>query len=166
MPLRPLSELTDEWFPPGTAERRQYEYAKRRYSRILSVTGGVYRVLHRIPPRWVTVRDDEYGMHNYGGVGPVVAQFWHDILNGLLTRFEERRQPERSSLGDVFYNALDGLAWRFFDDEYVPTWADVKAGHSGKDRLVWRLRRRHIIEQAEAIAEEAVADLENKSVDG
>jgi len=148
MPFRPLSELTDERFPPGTAERRRYEYTKRRYGRILDITTAVYRGLHRIP-----------------GAGPVVAQFWHDILNGALTRFEDRREPERSSPGDIFYGALDGLAWRFFDDEYVPTWADVKSGRSGRKRLVWRLRRRHTIEHAEALAEDAMAELRAKSVD-
>jgi hypothetical protein len=160
MPLRSLSEWRDERYPPGTPERRQYDYLKRRYGRIMRITGPVYLALVRIPPRWITVRDDEYGMHNYAGVGPVVAQFWSDILDGLLQKFEARRDPTSGhELGNIFYSALDGLAWRFFNDEYVPTWSDVKAGRSGRHRLVWRLRRKHAIEQAEARAEDALAEL-------
>lgn len=154
MSLKPLSDLVDEWYTPGSPARRQFDYFSRRQRRIMKVTGFVYRALHRIPPRWITLRDDQYGMHNYAGLGPVVAQFWHDILDGLLQRFEGRRGDDKSSLGDIFYNALDGLAWRFFNDEYVPTWSDVKEGRSGNRRLTWRLRRRHITEHAEALADD------------
>lgn len=141
MPFRPLSEVIDERYPPGSEERRRHDYTMLREGRILRVTNGTYRALRRVPL-----------------AGPVAAQFWYDILGGILHRFENRNDPEYSDpAGDIFYGALDGLAWRFFNDEYVPTWSDVKSGDSGKHRLVWRLRRRHAIEQAEAMADDFFA---------
>ena len=155
MPFRSWSEVIDEKYPPGTQERRRFDYYDRRLGQVGLVTGFVYRALYRIPPRWVTLRDDEYGTHNYVGVGPVAAQFWSDILSGILERFAGL-DDERGARS-IFYGALDGLSWRFFDDEYVPTWADVKRGKSGRTRLIWRLRRKYAIEQAEAIASDYFA---------
>lgn len=151
MPLRSWSDIIDEEYPPGSIERRRFDAYSVRVGRIDRLCTWVYRMLYRIPPRWVTWRDEEYGNHTYRGVGPVVAQFWHDILSQTLHVMDGL---DHASPGDVFYNALDGLAWRFFDDEYVPTWTDVKSGKSGRTRLIWRLRRRHAIEQAEAMAED------------
>lgn len=144
MPLHKLSDIFDDMYPPGTQRRREFEYYKRRAGRIFAITGIAYRLLAQIPPR---------------SVGVAVAEFWTSILHGLLERFEARNSIDKTwSYPTIFYGALDGLAWRFFDDEYVPTWTDVKRGKAGKMRLVSRLRRRHAIEQAEAIAETVLAE--------
>lgn len=159
MPFKPLSEVIDELYVPGTESRRVYEYHLARARRIGAITDIAYHAMHRIPPRWPTADDEVMGPTNWVGVGPVVAQFWFDVLNGLLYKFENRKTPDRDTFGHIFYSALDGLAWRFFDDEYVPTWSEIKAGRGTKNRLVWRLRRRQAIEVAEHYADQALAEL-------
>lgn len=154
MPTRPWRELIDERYPPGTQERREYEFHRRRIRRVNSITEKVYDVLFRIPPKWPTGYDEVFGPTRYRGIGPVVAQFWYDILGGILNSWIDRDLEGKATPRDIFYNALDGLAWRFFNDEYVPTWADVKRGQAGKRRWTWRMRRRHAIEVAEHYADQ------------
>lgn len=153
-PYRTLDSLVDEWYPPGTTSRRRFDYYGRRVRQIHRVESFVYRALIRIPPRWPTDYDEVFGPTNWVGVGPVVAQFWSDILGGFMNRFVFRKTEGDWTLGTIFYNALDGLAWRFMDDEYIPTWKDVRQGKAGRIRWTWRMRRRHTLEMAEAAAED------------
>jgi hypothetical protein len=155
MPLHKWSDLIDERYPPGTAERRRFEYFGRRARRMNAITDRVYAWSLRLPFTWATVDDEYFGPMNHRGVGAVVGQYWADSIRGLLEWFEYRNDPDnRPTLGHVFYGALDGLAWRFFNDEYVPTWKDVKSGKSGIRRWSWRMRRRQAYEVAEHRADE------------
>lgn len=124
--LHTFEDILDRKYPVGSAARRALDERYRRESRILDISDGVYRVLARIPPRWPTAQDEIFGPTNWRGVGPVVAQFWSDVLDGLLHRFEYRRDADRMTYGNIAYGALDGLAWRFFDDAYVPTLRDAR----------------------------------------
>lgn len=161
MPLHKLSDLIDEWYPPGTPERREHDRRTRKARRRMRLTSRIYSILLRIPPSKPTVTD-EYGQWNWVGVGPVVAQFWHDILDPILEAFDDRNEAggRRFEPGSIFYNALDGLSWRFFDDAYVPTWQDLRRGKAGKKRFVWRMRHRGMVEQAGAI----LADLRDEGL--
>lgn len=161
MPLRKFSDLIDERYPPGTPERREYDRRMRKMMRRSRLTSRIYSIMLRIPPSWPTT-EDEWGQWNWRGVGPVVAQFWHDILDPVLEVFDDRNEADGRKFepGHIFYNALDGLAWRFFDDAYVPTWQDLRRGKAGSKRFVWRMRHRAAVERAEAI----ISDLRDEGL--
>lgn len=131
--------------PPGSDRRRDYEVRRRRERRIMQVTDRIYATLLRIPPRWSTMDDEYFGKMGWKGLGPVVAQFWHDYLDQWISAYIRKEQDFK--WGDALYSVLDGLAWRFFDDEYVPTLTDVATERL--HRRAWRAEREDIIKEAE-----------------
>jgi hypothetical protein len=134
----------------------EHDRAVRRERQIMNFLGPIYTVLHHIPPRWPTAHDELMGPTNWVGVGPVVAQFWHDLLDGAISATFRRR--DGYDFRSIFYGALDGLAWRFFDDEYVPTLSDVRRRKAAGLRRAYRKRR---IETIEA-SRRAIADIKSR----
>lgn len=154
---RSLDSLIDELFPPGTPARAHHDQALARLRREGRIVRFLTGWLFRLPLlRWEytdpKIRDGRV-IRFYHGLGHIAGCFWADMAEGLLFR---RRQHDsvRSWLGDTFYNALDGLAFHYFDDVYVPTIADVHSGVAGLRRASDRRRHAAAIETAIARAAE------------
>lgn len=151
MTTRSFNDYIDEQYPPGSPERASFDaygdaLAKRR-ARVSALTGW----LRFIPPRWQYAEPDVIDgvtYRYYHGVGHIAMCFWSDILDALLEE-SDGRSPARRAKSAV-YSALDGLAFHYLDDAYVPTLTDVRAGRAGACIGSWRRRRKEAIERAVA----------------
>lgn len=155
--LRSFDSYIDERYPPGTPARARHDAAVARLHRQNRIVHALTSWMFAIPPRWEYASRDiiegkEY--RNYHGIGHIAACFWSDIAEGLL--FERHDRPIKDWLGGTLYSALDGLAFHYLDDAYVPHIADVRAGSAGRRQTDWR--RRHT--QAIANAQMQMIDLQ------
>ena len=150
MPLRSFDDLIDEHYPPGSPERAAFDaYGaayRRRMDRVCTLTSW----MRFIPPRWEYTEPEiiegvTYRFHH--GVGHIAMCFWGDMLESLTEEAYGRGPAGR--LKSAFYGALDGLAFHYLDDAYVPTLTDVFAGRAGGRMADWRRRRRAAIARAQ-----------------
>ena len=142
--LRPLGDSLDQmteerYGPRGTPAREAFEAYGDRLARRNEIVHRLTHWLARIPPRWQyaepeVIEGDIYRF--YHGVGHIAECFWADVLDQLLAGRNDRSIGRW--LASVGYLTLDGLAFHYFDDAYVPWPREVG---TGKVRN-WRWRRR------------------------
>lgn len=150
MPLIPFGEMIDKRYPPGSPERAAFdaqgEELQRRNNRVQALTAW----LRFVPPRWQYAEPDVYEGVTYRyhhGLGHIAECFWGDVLDTFLEG-KPANQSLSTWLSRAFYNACDGLSFNYFDDAYVPTFADVRAHAAGARQTAWRHRNAEIIEEA------------------
>lgn len=156
MPLTSFNDILDERYPPGSPERAEFDALGdrlvKRNDRVRALTGW----MGRIPPRWEyaeaeVIEGETYRF--YHGVGHIAMCFWGDVLDSLLQESYGRGPTNR--LKSAFYGALDGLAFHYLDDAYVPTLTDLRNRSAGRRQNAWR--RRHAA--ALVTARQRLADL-------
>lgn len=147
--LRSFDSYIDERYPPGSSERVRHDAAVARLHRQARIVQALTGWMFTIPPRWEYASRDiiegkEY--RYYHGVGHIAACFWSDMADGLL--FGRHDRPIKNWLGSTLYSALDGLAFHYLDDAYVPHIADVGSRRAGHRQAAWRARRAQTINTA------------------
>lgn len=145
LPFRRWEDVVEERYGHlGEPKREAFEHHRRvwaeRHDRINRRAERLTGWMYRLPPRWVHL-SDQFGHIEYWGLGPLLCQFWYDFAFAIADGLEERQRPD---LGQAFYAAADGLAWRFLDDMYVPTLAELADG-SAREQV---RRARHGLEHA------------------
>lgn len=156
-PLVSLDNLTDELFgPEGTPERERMERYSRNLRRRWRRAERLTSWLRHIPPRWVYATDEfnSETIKYYHGIGHIAYVFWSDVVEDLdeaaqrLAHRGFKGANWKSALAWKFYSLLDGLAFHYLDDAYVPTIADVQQRVAGRRQNDWRRRHNAAIDSA------------------
>jgi hypothetical protein len=120
--------------------------------------------------RWAYSSDiiDGQKVEFYHGLGHLAYVFWYDVvedLDEMAYRLSHRGVSGYDWLARLrwaIYSTLDGVAFHYLDDAYIPTLADVRARVAGQRQMAWRQRHNQAIEQAQAAWEELKPALEQK----
>jgi hypothetical protein len=150
--LRSFDSLIDERFPPGSPERAGHDARLERLKRERRLVRRLTDWLLELPIlRWEYAEPDVFDgevIRHYHGLGHLASCFWDEVLTGLLHR-RYYHSSEAWLLG-TWSKTLDGLAFHYLDDAYVPTISDVRAGVAGRRQASCRRRHGAAIERAVA----------------